>query len=90
MGIGTSLAVFFIVWWMMIFITLPFRMRSQMDEGEVVQGSDAAAPANPQMLKRMLWNTVLSLVVFGTYWMTFFYFDFGLDDLPDFLQLISS
>lgn len=90
MGIGTSLAVFFIVWWMMIFITLPFRMRSQMDEGEVVQGSDAAAPANPQMLKRMLWNTVLSLVVFGTYWMAFFYFDFGLDDLPDFLQLISS
>ncbi|PCH45700.1 MAG: hypothetical protein COC23_05850 [Hyphomicrobiales bacterium] len=90
MGFGTSFAVYFVIWWMMIFITLPFRMRTQMEEGEVADGTEAAAPANPQILKRMLWNTGISAVIFGVYWLTFFYFDFGLDDLPDFLALTSS
>ena len=29
MGIGTGIAIYFIIWWLMIFITLPFRMRSR-------------------------------------------------------------
>ena len=85
MGIGTGIAIYFIIWWMMIFITLPFNMRPQFEEGEVADGTEAAAPANPQLLKRMIWNTILSAVVFGAYWAAFFYFDVGLDDLPDFL-----
>ena len=87
MGIGTGIAIYFIIWWLMIFITLPFRMRSQLETGEIVEGSDPSAPAKPQLLKRMIWNTVLSLVVFGIYWFVVFYVGFGVDDLPEIIPI---
>lgn len=82
MGIATAIAIYFLIWWMMIFISLPFRMRSQLADGNVVEGSEPAAPANPQLLQRMVWNSVLSLVVFGLYWLIFHYFGWTVDDLP--------
>jgi len=85
MGIGTGIAIYFIVWWLTLFITLPFKMRSQFEDGEVVEGTEPAAPADPQIMKRMLWNTVFSLAVFGLYWFVFYVLDFGLDDIPDFM-----
>ena len=69
MGIGTGIAIYFIIWWLMIFITLPFRMRPQLETGEVIGGTDPSAPAHPQLLKRMIWNTILSGIVFGLYWL---------------------
>ena len=85
MGIGTGIAIYFIIWWTTIFITLPFRMKPQFEAGDVVEGTDGAAPANPQILRRMIWNTIISAVIFGIYWLVFYYFDYGLDDIPDFL-----
>lgn len=83
MGWGTGIAIYFIIWWVMIFITLPFRMTSQIEAGEVVEGSDPAAPAQPQLLKRMILNSLLSLLVFGVFWLIFYYFEFSVDDLPE-------
>ncbi len=87
MGIGTGIAIYFVVWWTTLFITLPFQMRSQADSGSVIPGTEAAAPENPQMLKRMLWNTVFSGVVFFIYWFIFYYLDFGLDDIPELVPM---
>ncbi len=85
MGIGTGIAIYFVIWWTTLFIALPFRMTPQFETGEVVDGTEEAAPANPQLLKRMIWNTVFSGVVFFLYWLVFYYFGYGLDDIPDFL-----
>lgn len=82
MGIGTAIAVYFLIWWVMIFITLPFRMTAQIETGDVVEGTDPSAPVKPQLMKRMLWNSLLSLVVFGVFWLIFYQFDFSVDDLP--------
>ena len=82
MAIGTGIAIYFLIWWLMIFITLPFRMKSQLETGDVTEGSEGAAPAKPQLLKRMIWNSILSLVVFFLYWLLFYYFDYSIDDLP--------
>ena len=53
MGIGTGIAIYFIIWWMVLFVTLPFRMKPQFEEGPVTDGTEAAAPNNPQIAKRM-------------------------------------
>lgn len=82
MGIATGIAIYFLIWWTVLFISLPFRMRSQLDTGYVVEGSEPAAPQNPQMFKRMFWNSILSLFIFFCYWMIFYYFDVTLDELP--------
>ncbi len=82
MSIGTALAIYFVVWWVTLFVTLPFRMKSQLELGSVTEGSDPAAPANPQLLKRMLWNSVLAAFVCFLFWLVFYYFGVRVEDLP--------
>ncbi len=87
MGIVTGIAIYFVIWWTTLFITLPFRVKSQLEAGEVVPGSDAAAPVNPQLGKRMFWNTVLSGIVFFLFWFIFYYLDYGLKDFPEVIEI---
>ncbi len=85
MGLFTAFAIYFLIWWLVLFVTLPFGMRSQLEMNDVVAGTEPAAPANPQMGKRLLWNTIISLVVFAVYWFVIYYLGYGLDSLPDFM-----
>lgn len=87
MGIGTGIAVYFIVWWMVLFISLPFRMKPQFEEGSVTDGTEAAAPANPQIGKRMLWNTLISGVVFAIFWFVVYYLGISVDSLPEIIPI---
>lgn len=64
-GIGfvTGLVVFLITWWIVLFMTLPLGVRSQAEQGEVVEGSEPGAPVLPD-LKRKAWlTTVLASVI---------------------------
>lgn len=63
MQIGTILAIYFVVWWLCLFIVLPFRVRNQIDEGEWVQGTERGAPSVSRMLPRILATTVLAAIV---------------------------
>ena len=44
MPIGSIIAIFFVVWWIVLFAVLPFGVRTQQEDGEVVPGSEASAP----------------------------------------------
>jgi predicted secreted protein len=65
MSIGTALAIYFIVWWIVLFAVLPWGVRSQAEMGDVVPGSDPGAPAIPRLWAKLLWTTVVSAVAFG-------------------------
>ena len=86
MNWGSALAVYFIIWWVTLFVTLPFRMRSQADAEDVVEGSEPGAPANPQLLRRMVANTVLAAVVFAVYYVVLHVVGLSLDDMPQFFD----
>ena len=43
-SISTALAVYFVIWWVTLFLTLPFGVRSQHEEGG---GAPAPIPAHP-------------------------------------------
>ena len=43
--VSGGLALFFIIWWTLPFAVLPFGIRSQVEAGEVVKGSEPGAPA---------------------------------------------
>ncbi len=58
MGIAGGIVVFVITWWLCFFIALPFGVRSQLEEGDTTPGTEAGAPANPQLLKKALWASV--------------------------------
>ncbi len=65
MSITSALAIYFVLWWIVLFAVLPFGVRSQIEAGEHVEGSDPGAPAVPRMLLKLFWTTVISGVIFG-------------------------
>ncbi|CCE01985.1 DUF1467 family protein [Bradyrhizobium sp. STM 3809] len=63
--ISTWLAIYFVLWWVMLFVTLPFGVRSQHESGGVSPGTDPGAPTVSLMGRRLIWTTLLSAVIFG-------------------------
>ena len=69
MTIETFLAIYFVVWWIVLFAVLPWGMRTQEEEGEVTPGTPASAPANLNLAKKAMWTTIVSAIIlflFGT------------------------
>jgi predicted secreted protein len=60
---ATFAAIYFVVWWICLFIVLPFGVRNQVDAGEIVRGTDPGAPVHPKWWWRVLWTTLLSIPV---------------------------
>lgn len=58
---ATFIAIYAIVWWVCLFIVLPFGVRNQVDAGEVVRGTDPGAPIAPRWWQRVLYTTILSI-----------------------------
>jgi predicted secreted protein len=63
-GITGAIALYFVVWWIMLFAVLPFGVRSQLEDGDVVSGSEPGAPAAPLMVEKAIWTTIVSGFVF--------------------------
>lgn len=49
-SIGTSIAIYFVIWWVVLFAVLPFRVRSQVEAGAIEAGSDPGAPHQAHLL----------------------------------------
>jgi predicted secreted protein len=81
MSIATGLAIYFIIWWMVLFAVLPFGVRSQQESGDVTPGSDPGAPALPQLARKLVWTTVVAAVVFALGYVIYAYRLIALDDL---------
>jgi predicted secreted protein len=60
MSIASAIAIYFVLWWLTLFVVLPFGIRSQGEAGEHVPGTDPGAPVTSRIAWRLLWNTVLS------------------------------
>ena len=67
----TILAIYFIVWWLVLFTVLPWGVRSQHEAGDITPGTDPGAPAMPSLWKKMIWTTVIAPIVFGAFYWVF-------------------
>jgi predicted secreted protein len=63
--ISTGFAIYFVMWWIVLFVTLPFGVRSQHEDGEGAPGTDPGAPIASRMGRKLIWTTVLSAVLFA-------------------------
>ena len=63
--VSTSIAIYFVLWWIVLFTTLPFGVRSQHEEGEGAPGTDAGAPILARMGWKLIWTTIVSGVIFA-------------------------
>ena len=60
----TGLATFLILWWLSLFIVLPIGVRGQAEEGSIEQGTEPGAPVRSNMIRNVIWATVLAVVFF--------------------------
>jgi len=67
--VESFLAIYFVVWWIVLFAVLPWGMRTQEEEGEVTPGTPASAPAKLNLAKKAMWTTIVSAVVVGVFWL---------------------
>jgi predicted secreted protein len=78
-SLGGAIAVYFVIWWTVLFAILPFGVQSQLEAGEAVAGSDPGAPAQPLLKKKALLTTAAATVVFTTVWMLIIRNALGID-----------
>ena len=65
MSLATAIAIYFIIWWVVLFMVLPWGVRSQEEGGDVISGSDPGAPVVPRLWWKLAWTTAISCVVFA-------------------------
>ncbi len=65
MSSTTAIAIYFLIWWLVLFAVLPWGVRSQQESGEVTRGTDPGAPAIPRLKAKLLWTTVVATAIFG-------------------------
>lgn len=66
MKIGSAIAIYFIIWWVTLFVVLPFGVKNAVEAGEKVeQGNDPGAPVAPQLLKKAVITTIVSAAIFA-------------------------
>ena len=82
MAIGTAIAIYFVVWWIVLFAVLPFGMRAQADDNIVVPGTPASAPTRSHFAKAAWRTTILSAVLVGAYYLVFDTFGYSFNDIP--------
>ena len=65
MPVTTALAIFFLIWWVVLFAVLPFGIRSQHEDGEMAPGTDPGAPVLSRLGRKLVWTTAVAVVIFA-------------------------
>lgn len=83
MPIITAAAIYFVIWWLMLFTVLPWGIRGQHEsDDKIVKGSDPGAPIKAMMKRKVIQNSILSAIVWAVV-MAIIKFDLiSLDSIP--------
>jgi predicted secreted protein len=66
MKLASAIAIYFIIWWTVLFAVLPFGVRNAHEAGETVQtGNEAGAPVAHGLVRKALITTVIAAVIFA-------------------------
>jgi predicted secreted protein len=68
MKLSFAIVVYICIWFMTLFAVLPFGVRTQDEDGEVVPGTPGSAPANQRMWRLFAINTVVAAVCFSVFY----------------------
>ena len=62
MSITGSLIIFVLIWWIIFFSLLPTDVDRK--HKEMVEGVDKGSPENPKIIKKIIYTTVITLIIF--------------------------
>jgi predicted secreted protein len=87
MSLATAIAIYFIIWWTVLFAVLPWGVRSQEESGAVTKGSDPGAPAIPHLGRKLIWTSIVAALVFALCYVVYTYRLIAIDDLAALLGM---
>ncbi len=65
MGITTAIAIYLIIWWVVLFTILPLGVTSHAEAGiDKGDGGDPGAPVDPKLKKKFFTTTWVSGIIF--------------------------
>jgi len=65
MPTATALAIFFLIWWVVLFAVLPWGIKSQHEGDEIAPGTDPGAPSKARIGWKLLWTTVIAAAIYA-------------------------
>jgi len=65
MPVATALAIFFLIWWVVLFAVLPWGIRSQHEAEDMVPGTDPGAPASVSVGRKLIWTTLVAIAIYA-------------------------
>ena len=69
MGWTTWAGIYVVVWWLVLFTTLPFGVRNAHEAGEeVAPGNASGAPVTHMIGRKALVTTVIAAAIVGTFY----------------------
>jgi predicted secreted protein len=84
MDLVGGLAVYFILWWLVLFAVLPWGVRNTDETGEeAAPGTMPGAPVKAMMWRKLLATTIVSGIIFAILW---WLFDSGILSLDEFYR----
>jgi predicted secreted protein len=64
MSLSVALGVYFICWWLVLFMVLPFGVRTPGHDEDLPEGHADSAPMQPRILLKFAITTVVSAALF--------------------------
>jgi predicted secreted protein len=85
MTFAFAAAIYFIIWWVVLFAMLPIGVRTSEEAGEKASpGTAESAPHMPNLLPKMVATTVISTIIFAALYAIIVHHVITLDDIPFF------
>lgn len=83
-GIVTQCFIFLVIWWLTLFVVLPWGVRRSENADS---GHDPGAPSNPMLLRKALVTTVIALAIWGAAFITTHVFGLSIMQLVEMVGL---
>ncbi len=78
----SAVAIFFVIWWLVLFAMLPFSLRTQEEVDEVTFGTVPRAPGRPHMFRAVVRTTIVTALIFAVLYVLTRVYGFSFDDIP--------
>jgi len=82
MSLAFAIAIYVVIWWVVLFAMLPIGVRTQAEEGDIAPGTAESAPHLPRLLPKMVATTVVASIVFAIVYAIVAHKIVTLDEIP--------
>jgi len=62
LSITGSIVVYVMIWWIVFFALLPIDVNR--NKNKKIEGEDSGSPENPKILKKFIYTTIISSIIF--------------------------